>query len=162
MLIYRTAKTEKRARDLSGTGSYMYGGRWNSKGTYMLYASDNSSLAFLESLVHQDESELPPHLYIITLRVDDAAIIHNVPDNEYPKNWQKLENTSNKLSGDEWMYKKEFIGFRVRSAINPSEYNYLLNPLFPRFYDLVSIAALAPLDIDKRLIRHKKVLPPQT
>jgi|SRR5882724_5730794 len=157
MVIYRIAKTEKRARDLSGTGSYIYGGRWNSKGTYMVYASDNSSLAFLESLVHQDESELPPHLYIGAIQLDESTVIHTIPDSEYPDKWQKLENIRNKLMGDEWMYKKGYIGFRLRSAINPSEYNYLLNPLFPRFYDLVHILSIAPLDIDKRLVKHKKV-----
>jgi RES domain-containing protein len=154
MLIYRIAKTEKRARDLSGTGSYIYGGRWNSKGTYMVYACDNSSLAFLENLVHQDESELPPQLDIAVLRLEEAATILTVPDSEYPNNWQKLENIRNKLLGDEWMYKKQWLGFKLRSAINPTEYNYLLNPLFPGYHELVRIESLSPLEVDKRLVKR--------
>jgi RES domain-containing protein len=153
MLVYRIAKTEKRARDLSGTGAYLYGGRWNSKSTYMLYTSENSSLAYLENLVHQDESELVPGLFITEIRVQDPALIYTLPDAEYPVNWQKLENIHNKLQGDQWMYKKEYLGFKLRSAINPTEYNYLLNPLFPGFYDQVTIVKVSHVDIDKRLVR---------
>lgn len=153
MIAHRIAKTEKRARDLSGTGAHDYGGRWNTKGTYMLYASENSSLAYLENLVHQDESELPPQLYIAKIRVEDTAEIHLVPDNEYPTDWQKLENIQNKLLGDLWMTKREYVGFKVRSAINPTEYNYLLNPLYPKFYDMVSVIWVSALDVDIRLIK---------
>jgi hypothetical protein len=77
-----------------------------------------------------------------------------VPDSDYPNNWQKLENIRNKLLGDEWMYKKEWLGFRLRSAINPTEYNYLLNPLFPGYHELVKIESLSPLDVDKRLVKR--------
>jgi RES domain-containing protein len=153
MIVYRIAKTEKRARDLSGTGAHNYGGRWNSKGTYILYTSENSSLAYLENLVHQAEPELPPHLYIAEIRVEDAAEILIVPDNEYPTDWQKLENIQNKLLGDSWMAKQEYVGFKIRSAINPTEYNYLLNPLYPRFYDMVGVISTSALDIDIRLIK---------
>jgi len=154
MIVHRIAKTEKRAKDLSGTGSYNYGGRWNSKGTYMLYTCENSSLAYLENLAHQDESELPPHLYIMKIQVEDQARIYIVPDSEYPSGWQKLENIQNKLLGDSWMKKQEYLGFKVRSAINPTEFNYLFNPLLPRFYDMVTVISVSALDVDIRLIKN--------
>jgi hypothetical protein len=49
---------------------------------------------------HQDESELPPHLFIMQIQVEELAGIYNVPDSEYPIGWQKLENIQNKLLGD--------------------------------------------------------------
>ena len=42
---------------LSGMGAYLYGGRWNSPGQYVVYASGNVSLAMLEVLVHIDDAE---------------------------------------------------------------------------------------------------------
>jgi RES domain-containing protein len=52
MVVFRIVKSLNRAKDLSGMGAFKNGGRWNSKGTYMLYTSINSSLAYLETLVH--------------------------------------------------------------------------------------------------------------
>ena len=47
MKIYRLTK-EKYKDDLSGKGAETHGGRWNSKGTRMLYAADSRALAKLE------------------------------------------------------------------------------------------------------------------
>ena len=40
----------------SGRGAELFGGRWNAKGTAMVYASESIALAALETLVHYDES----------------------------------------------------------------------------------------------------------
>lgn len=151
MKLYRIVKDKIRTADLSGTGSFRAGGRWNSKGTYMLYTSENSSLAFLESLVHFDKSDFPPHLYVMHLEVDDAAPIYTVPAIEYPKNWLQLELAENKKLGDKWMRDKSHIGVRVKSAVNISETNILLNPLFPRYHDVIEVINVTEIKIDERL-----------
>ena len=154
MFVYRIVKSLAHSDDISGTGAYRYGGRWNSKGTFMLYTSMNSSLAYLENLVHFDESNLPPDLYIITLSIpDDAKMIYHLPDAQYSGSWQVLDNPDNKIMGDKWMMDKKHLAVRVRSAINSSEYNYLLNPMFPRYYDLVKVHSTELLPVDSRLIR---------
>ena len=89
MLVYRVVKLKSRTKDLSGTGAFKAGGRWNSKGTYMLYTSQTSSLAYLETLVHFDDTIYPPHLFIMEIEVDDSSSIYTLPDNEYPKNWKR-------------------------------------------------------------------------
>jgi RES domain-containing protein len=86
MHVFRTVKSEKRADDLSGIGAFRSGGRWNDKGTYVLYTSENSSLAFLENLVHFDVEETPGDLYIMEIKVHDEKLIYNVPDSDYPEN----------------------------------------------------------------------------
>src|ERR1700748_1475711 len=109
MVVFRIVKTKKATTDLSGTGAFTYGGRWNNKGTYMIYTSENSSLSFLENLVHQDDSELPPDLYIMELFFPDDAHLLNVPEKAYPPDWQQLENVRCKQLGDQWMASLEFI-----------------------------------------------------
>jgi RES domain-containing protein len=153
MTVFRIVKTKKATTDLSGMGAFKYGGRWNNKGSYMVYTSENSSLAFLEVLVHLDESELPPDLYIMELSFPDNAPVLNVPDKIYPSDWLKLENVQCKQLGDQWMASASFLAIRVRSAVNPSEFNYLLNPLFPGFQDMVRVKRVTPLEVDSRLVR---------
>lgn len=151
MKVFRIVKN-KSITDLSGTGAFRSGGRWNNKGIYMLYTSENSSLAFLEVLVHFNKSDFPPHLYIMQLSIDETATLYTVPDNEYPKDWLQLELPENKKLGDEWMESKKFLGIRVRSAINTAENNILLNPMFPHFYDLVKLTNTTKILLDERLI----------
>jgi len=151
MNVFRIVK-DKSITDLSGTGAFKAGGRWNNKGTYMLYTSENSSLALLEVLVHFNKSDFPPHLYIMQLSIDERAALYTVSDNKYPKDWLQLELPENKKLGDKWMDDKKYLGIRVRSAINVSENNILLNPLFPRFYDLVKLTRTTEILLDERLI----------
>ena len=154
MIVYRIAKSEKRSKDISGMGAFKEGGRWNNAGTYMLYTSENSSLAYLESLVHFEEANIPPNLYIvkIELTVEDT-LIYNLPDKTYPKDWQILDNLENKILGDRLMSEQRYLALKVRSAVNPSEYNYLLNPLFPEYHQLIRIVSAKKLNIDVRLVK---------
>jgi RES domain-containing protein len=154
MLIYRIAKSERRIRDISGMGAFKEGGRWNNPGTYMLYTSENSSLAYLENLVHFEPENAPPNLYImcIELKVKEA-LIYTLPDRAYPKNWQQIGSLDSKALGDQLMNELKFVAIRVKSAVNTLEYNYLLNPLFPGYHDLVKISVVEKLIVDARLVK---------
>jgi RES domain-containing protein len=154
MIVYRIAKSAEIAGDISGFGSFKFGGRWNNRGTYMLYTSVNSSLAYLETLVHFNESDYPPNLYITAIEIKDSdELIYQLPGNGYPVNWQTQQNLENKIKGDWWMRENKFLAFKVRSAINPLEFNFLLNPLYPGFHDKVTVQSIERLNIDTRLIR---------
>lgn len=152
MVVYRIVKSEARTRDLSGKGAFIEGGRWNNPGIFLLYTSMNSSLAILESLVHFDESELPPRMFIMHIEIDETAFIYQFPDNNLPANWRRPENIKLKEIGDKLLRDNQYVGIKVRSAVNPEEYNILLNPLFPAYYDLVKVIATEPYDLDQRLI----------
>jgi RES domain-containing protein len=152
MLVYRIAKMKERAVDISGKGAFLYGGRWNSEGVFMLYTSTHASLAMLEVLVHADESEIPPQLFISQIEISENAFIYKFPDEELPKNWREPDNLSLKKIGDRLMREKKYIGFQVLSAVLPSEYNILLNPLFPGYTDLVKIRRIDKLETDSRLM----------
>lgn len=151
MILYRIAKKKERANDLSGQGAANEGGRWNNEGTFALYTSESRALAMLELLVHVDETELPPNLFIMTIEVDESALLYEMPDDDMPEDWRMSENLSLKNLGDSFFKDRNFIGRKVRSAVMPQEYNYVLNPLFPRYYDLVRIKNIEDYGRDGRL-----------
>jgi RES domain-containing protein len=151
MIVYRIAKSKHRATDLSGTGAFLEGGRWNNAGMHALYTSENRSLAALEILVHTDESELPPNLYIMTIEVDESAPIYEMPDSMLPTDWRIPENIALKAIGDRILTTSEHIGMKVRSAVMPHEYNYVLNPTFPDFPKFVRVVNVEAYVVDKRL-----------
>jgi RES domain-containing protein len=152
MFVFRIVKSKSRTKDLSGTGSFKYGGRWNNKGTFMLYTSINASLALLESLVHFDPAHVPPHLYLVQIEVDDKAPVLILEDVDYPSLWKDPELPENKILGDKWMNEMKHLAIGVRSAVNESELNYLLNPLFPGYNKYIKLAGIMELPFDKRLL----------
>ena len=151
MIVYRIVKSKERTSDLSGIGAFKAGGRWNSKGTYMLYPSETSSLAYLETLVHFDVSLYPPHLYIMEIEIENSLSIYMLPGENYPPAWLRLALLENQAIGDRFMREKKFLGVNVTSAVNPLE-SYLLNPLYPRFYDYVIVKSVTEVPLDKRLM----------
>lgn len=118
----------------------------------MLYTAENSSLAYLENLVYVDKSLLPLHLYIMEIEITDPSLIYTFPDSNYPKDWSKVGLIKNKILGDQWMTEKKFLGIRVRSAINTSEFNVLLNPLFPHYNTFVIVKSIKEIAFDDRLV----------
>lgn len=152
MLVYRISKMKERAQDLSGRGAFLYGGRWNSEGTFMLYTSLNASLALLEILVHADESEIPPQMYISQIEIAEKTPIYEFPDHELPKNWREPGNLQLKALGDRMITEKEYVGFKVRSAVLTSEWNVLLNPLYPGYANLVTVKKIEKIETDIRLL----------
>ena len=152
MYVYRIVHQQARTKDLSGTGAYRTGGRWNSKGIYMLYTSANSSLALLETLVHLDISVLPPHMYLMQIQIDDTAPIFIPADGNYPVDWKQPGGLATKSIGDKWMTASTHVAIRVRSAVNETEFNYLLNPAFVDYSKMVKIETVREISLDGRLV----------
>ena len=124
----------------------------------MLYTSENSSLAYLENLVHFDSAIIPPHLYIMTLEIEIFTdLVYTLPDSKYPKNWMHIGQLGNKILGDKLMNDRQYLAIKVRSAVNFREFNYLLNPLYPAYHKLVKVVAVEALPLDNRLISIKTV-----
>lgn len=150
-VLYRIAKKKEQSNDLSGQGAANEGGRWNNEGVFALYTSESRALAMLELLVHVDDTELPPNLFIMTIEVDDTATLYEIPDIDLPANWRIIENIALKMMGEKLFKEKKYIGIKARSAVMPQEYNVILNPLFPRYYDLVKVVAVEDYIRDERL-----------
>jgi RES domain-containing protein len=153
MRVYRIAK-EKYTHDLSGEGARLYGGRWNRRGTSMLYAAGNSSLAILEKLVHIPPHVFPKDLKITVLEFPDTITIGSLMLNDLPEDWMYRSEHPKVLDlGDQFIAQSEFLCLKVPSAINPIDENILINPKHPDF-SKVSIIDELPVTFDKRLLKE--------
>lgn len=138
MIVFRIAQAEY-AKDLSGRGSFLYGGRWNSAGNYALYTSTHRSLALLELLVH-----VPLEL----IRQKDYYLLSiEVPTLETFPIINELENAREK--GDSILNERSSLYFSAPSVIFPAERNIIINPLHRNALD-VSLIDSTILDLDYR------------
>lgn len=73
----------------SGEGSFLAGGRWNSKGTRAVYASLDPSTAIIEVAVHKGFKALDTEHHILTsARIFDPTVVHIADMSEIPNpNW---------------------------------------------------------------------------
>ncbi|MDY0341952.1 MAG: RES family NAD+ phosphorylase [Lentimicrobium sp.] len=72
MIVYRITQ-RKRAGDIHGTGATLYPGRWNKRGTPILYTGESKEMALLETIVYIPPM-LIPDLDILTLEIPDDSI----------------------------------------------------------------------------------------
>ncbi|MFA5073368.1 MAG: RES family NAD+ phosphorylase [Nitrospirota bacterium] len=142
------------ARDLSGEGARLSGGRWNAKNTPLIYASENRSLAALEYLIHVSLSNMPPKIAIISLHVPDSIVPRQLDAQRLPKDW-RMSPAPYALAkmGTAWANAKESLLFRVPSAVVPDECNILINPLHPDV-KFLRIADIQDFTYDERLLKR--------
>lgn len=150
MIVYRLSRS-RFAKDLSGKGAELAGGRWNSKGTAMLYTSDSIALCTVEVAVHMPLGIVPLDYQLIQLELPDDIPIAELPESELPKDWQTFPHSNaTQQIGDAFIQEQETMVLKVPSAAVQGTYNYLINPRHPQFSQL-TIVAVTPFEFDKRL-----------
>ncbi len=150
MELFRIAKCLY-IRDLSGKGAERYGGRWNSKGLPVVYASGSRALAALEALVHVPLKNITADYCMAVLSVPDQVRIRELTVKDLPEGWE-LPACQERIqeTGNDWSRRKEYCLLRVPSAIIEQEWNYLINPLHPDARK-IRISFVEPFHFDKRL-----------
>jgi len=150
--VYRITLA-KHARDLSGKGARLTGGRWNPKDTAVIYTSESRSLAAMEFLVHVSLVNIPPELKIVTIEVPETIVPKQIDASGLPKDWR---NSPAPFSlgdiGARWVSGQESLLLRVPSAVIPREFNILINPSHPDMKS-VGIVEVESFMYDDRL--HK-------
>jgi len=151
MLVYRIGKCTY-IDDLKGTGAAMYGGRWHSKGIYILYTAATPSLALLESVVHLS-TVVTTGFCMISINIPEDKI-QELYVSELPSGWY-LNPAPNSLKffGDSFIKDNKFLALKIPSAIMHEESNYLLNPNHPNFSQ-VEVVSKRTIPIDERLLRR--------
>lgn len=149
MQVFRIAK-KAYIRDLTGTGAKRYGGRWNPRGTPILYTSEQRSLAILEMLVNASMLTIPTDLALLTLQISDSTNHSHIDLDDLPSNWRNSPAPL-RLSeiGAKWVMSNKSVILKVPSAIVPEELNILINPLHPDFKK-ISIESVSDFTLDSR------------
>jgi RES domain-containing protein len=147
---WRITKRKHARRAFTGDGARLYGGRWNSPGTSIIYTADSQSLAVLEILVHLDSPELLKKYVLFQVEMDESYIL-DLDASALPRNW-RAEPAPGRVQkiGDDWATQSTSPVLRVPSALVPGESNYLLNPRHSDFRKL-QISQPLPFDFDPRL-----------
>ncbi|MCE2949998.1 MAG: RES family NAD+ phosphorylase [bacterium] len=118
------------ADDLSGAGAEATGGRWNRKGTPMLYAASSRALACLETIVHLNAGGLPLNRYLVELEIPDRLLKTAVRFDPLKSiGWDAIpEGRVSLEGGDAWLRGGTSAVMFVPSVIVPEEMNILINP----------------------------------
>lgn len=132
---------------LSGEGARLVGGRWNSAGRLLVYASESLALCLAECLVHIT-GPLPRDYVAFRLAVpEDRIEVLNA--GALKADW-RADLGYTRAIGDQWLAQERSLVLAVPSAILPESTNLLLNPLHPEVGD-VQIVDRQPFRFDPRL-----------
>ena len=147
---WRIVKARHAATAFSGEGASRGGGRWNSRGVWVVYASGTTSLAALETLVHLNPPVLFKH---VTFRIEfDDALVEQLDPTALPADWtEEPPPPSTKNIGDRWVIELRSAVLELPSVIIPGEPNYLLNPAHPDFKKII-VGKPEPFSFDPRLL----------
>jgi RES domain-containing protein len=149
---WRIVPEDQAATAFDGEGARLYGGRWNSVGVPMVYASEHKSLAALEVRVHIDTTR-KAKLYKCFAFQFDEDLREVFRARSLPKDWlQEPPPPSLQALGDAWVKANRSPILAVPSVIIHDELNYLINPRHP---DFAKIKIDKPTDFafDSRLFK---------
>jgi len=102
MRFWRICRRRYAADAASGEGARLYGGRWNSRGVPVVYASTSLSLAAVETFVNLEPNLRPKDLVSIEGEIPDALEIGRLDPEAPPADWHETRDESLRRFGDEW------------------------------------------------------------
>ncbi len=150
MIVFRLSKS-KFANDLSGKGAERSGGRWNSKGTALVYTSESRALCTTEIAVHTPLGNLPPDYKLIFVEIPYTIQIQELKVKHLPEDWKSLLHPhSTQEIGDKFVIDGNFPVLKVPSVVVQGEYNYLINPNHKESGKII-IKSIEAFNFDERL-----------
>ena len=148
---FRIVKEQHADSAFSGEGAARFGGRWNSRGVRVVYASQSLSLAALETLVHLSP---PVSFKYVAFRLEfDDELIERISLTTLPSDWRiEPPPPSTRTIGDEWVRSARSAVLGLPSTLIPAERNFLINPAH-RDFRRVSVDKAEPFAFDPRVLR---------
>ena len=122
------------ADDRTGAGAERSGGRWNAKGTPVLYTSRSRALACVETIVHLSRTgALPYNRYLVEYHIPESSwTARALFDASVAIGWDALPPGQVSQSwGTAWLRAGSSLVAEVPSVIVPEESNVLFNPGHP-------------------------------
>ncbi|MCS6921414.1 MAG: RES family NAD+ phosphorylase [Elioraea sp.] len=133
----------------SGEGVRLAGGRWNLPGDRAIYASSSLALAAMETFVHFGEDGLHIRFVYFRIKIPDTVPVRRCP--RPPQGWQtEPPGEASMRFGSAWLRSGRGAVLQVPSAIIPTEWNFVFNPVHPDFAKL-RIGRPRPFSFDSRM-----------
>ncbi|TAN13623.1 MAG: RES domain-containing protein [Chitinophagaceae bacterium] len=153
MEVFRIAKS-KFIDDLSGAGSRLHGGRWNKKGTAVVYTSCYRSLAALELIVHVPQKNLTNDYQLAIIDIPEGINMKIIYAESLPEHWRTVSiNPHLQSIGDRWLAEGIYCILQVPSVVIPQEWNYVINPAHPEAKE-IRIVKTEDLILDERFVTN--------
>jgi RES domain-containing protein len=109
-------------------GAELFGGRWNSKGTAVLYVSESRALSVLELLVHLTAEV--PNKYVLGSAEFTQELVETVDESSLGPSGKAMLPAAQSITrtiGDEWVRRQSSAILSIPSVI-VGERNFVLNP----------------------------------
>lgn len=149
MIVFRLSRN-RYAEDLSGKGAELFGGRWNSIGTPVIYSAASRALAMAEVAVHLHYQKIPADMMMVELYLPED-LMTLIPLNELSGNWKTFPYAmQTQLIGDAFIKENLQLSLKVPSAVVRGDFNYLINP---RHEDIkrVKVVNISTFSFDSRI-----------
>jgi RES domain-containing protein len=154
MIVYRLSQS-RYAADLSGRGAELAGGRWNSKGTPMIYAAESRALCVAELAMHLPLGLVPQDYSFVSFTIPDNIPVLQLSKKQLPTNWNEYPHPNETQEiGDRFIRENKFLVMRVPSVVVYEEYNYLINPRHS-LMQKVQVSDLSPFKFNDRLLKRE-------
>jgi len=138
-----------------GEGARLYGGRWNSRGTRIIYTAGSLSLAALEMLVHFNNEEILLSYSFAAAEFDESLILPVEEFGTLPENWSNSPPPLDiQRIGDQWAQSRTSVVLKVPTSVLPVEFNYLINIEHPEF-SKVKLGEPQTFTFDERLYKKE-------
>jgi RES domain-containing protein len=148
MILYRFSH-KKFARDLSGNGARLFGGRWNPAGIPVIYTSSSISLALLEVLANAHTLIELKSIQLMEIEVPDQSVSTEIKLQSLKKNWY-LDYDYTQWLGKEIILANKSLVCQCPSAIVHREPNFLINTQHAEFKK-IKLLNSADFYFDERL-----------
>ena len=153
MEVFRLCR-EQYTNLLDGKGAAINGGRWNSRGTELIYTAANRSLAMAEIMVHLSLAALPEDFYMMTILIPDDMPVTEINATVLQIGWNSFPHIeSTRAIGDKFVSLNKTCILKVPSAVTKGDFNYLINPHHPGF-SLIEILCVEKFPFDRRIFRN--------
>lgn len=155
MRVWRLCRKKHAAFD--GEGARLAGGRWNRRGTAVVYTSATLSLALLEYFVNLGAADdAPTDLVSVAADIPDGVAITSVAIAALPRGWRRYPAPEALAElGARWVEQRGAAVLSVPSAVVPGERNYLINPAHPDFRR-ITVGRPEPFPLDARMWKSRR------
>ena len=150
MKVYRLSR-KKYPVELSGKGAAIVGGRWNPKGTELIYTAKSRALAMAEVAVHLSLATLPDDFVMLEIDIPPEVSRKELEMDALPRRWNSFPyDLKTQRFGEEFCRENFYCLLEVPSAVVPGDRNVLINPKHPDFFQ-IKIVNVSDFPFDRRI-----------